>query len=143
MLQYGERVTHIENVIKTRGMPAYRLRCRGRAFRVELEELLCFFYLLDRRQEIRLNVIDGLSQGRFEFLKVLLVKEDLVLFILILTNAFALGDRDIKILLGFGCLYVKKVRAFSSAYSFCKEFIFVPVVFQGLRLLRSGCDVVN
>ena len=50
--------------------------------------------------------------------------------ILLLTNALTLGDGDVEVLFGFGCLYIKEVRALACPHTLCENLILVAIIVQ-------------
>lgn len=86
--------------------------------------------LADAGQELFLDMIDRLIQCVGEFLKILLVEENLVLLVFFLSHSLAFGDGNIEILLRFGRLDVEEVGPLSRAHPSGEDFIFV-LRFQG------------
>ncbi len=50
-------------------------------------------------EQLTLHMLDSLCKGFTELVEVFLVEENLVLLVLILTDALALGNGDVKVLL--------------------------------------------
>lgn len=90
------------------------------------------FYIsrLSMHQQLTLDVVYGFIQCIPEFLKIFFVEEDLMLLIFFFPYSFALGNRDVEVLLRLGGFHIKEVRSFTGSHPFCEDFIFVRV-FQG------------
>ena len=65
-------------------------------FGVDISLLLGYFDMLE---ELRLDILDRFSKRVAELLKILFVQKDLMLLVLIFTDAFALRDCNIEVLL--------------------------------------------
>lgn len=85
---------------------------------------------LGNDKEMRFDVFYSLMQCIAELVKILFVKENLVLLVFLFPDALALGNRNIEILFGFRRLDVEKVRALTCPHAFGEDFVLV-VVFQG------------
>jgi hypothetical protein len=83
-------------------------------------------------EEFGLNMYDRFSESFDEFIKIFLIQEDLVLFVIIVTDAFAFGNSYIEILFGFCSFDIKEIGSFSRTNAFRKKFLVVIIVFQGL-----------
>jgi hypothetical protein len=92
--------------------------------------LLTQLRLCDLFEKLTLHIADSLRESVRELLKVLFVKEELVLFVLLLSHALALSDGDIKIFLRLRCFHVEEIRAFASTNP-TSEDLFLVIVLQG------------
>ena len=92
--------------------------------------LLAQLRLSDLLEEFALDVTDSLREGIDELLEVLFVKEELVLLVLLLTDAFALSNCNVEIFLRLRRLHIEEVSALPSTNPARKDLLFVAV-FQG------------
>jgi hypothetical protein len=90
--------------------------------------LLTQLRLCDLFEKLALHVADSLRESIRELLKILFVKEEFVLFVLLLSHALALGDRDIKVFFRLRRLHVKEVRALASTNPTSEDLFFVTVL---------------
>lgn len=75
----------------------------------------------------------GFRERIAKLLKVFLIQEDLVLFVLFLSDPLAFRYRDIEVFFRFRRLDIKEIRALSRADTFGENFIFVGI-FQRTNL---------
>jgi hypothetical protein len=108
----------------SRREPESRGQCQGEEVSVLLDRLAVF-------EKLNLNLFYGLRECVAEFVKILLIKEDLMLLIFFIADAFALGDGDVEVLFGFCGFDIEEVRAFTCTDSLRKYLILVTVVVQG------------
>ena len=86
-------------------------------------------------EQLRLNVLNGLRESFTEFVKIFLVEKDLVLFVFIITDTFALRDGDVEVLFGLRGFHIEEVGALPCAYPLRKDLIFVAVIILQCTLL--------
>jgi hypothetical protein len=78
---------------------------------------------LEVRKAFLLDESDSLMQGRYEFPEVLLVQENLVLFVRVFSRPLAFRDGQEEILSGTGGLHVEEIGPFSGRDAPGKDFV--------------------
>jgi hypothetical protein len=90
--------------------------------------LLTQLRLCDLFEKLTLHVADSLRESIRELLKILFVKEEFVLLVLLLSHTLALSDGDVKIFLRLRCFHVEEIRAFASTNPTSEDLFFVTVL---------------